>query len=98
MINTESAGPVIPYSSYNPKGGKVFIYLINKSELPQQISIAIPSYQAQQVLQVFEYYGSSDADMNPVWQKRRGTSITGIQTLKGSSITVFEVKITRGER
>jgi alpha-N-arabinofuranosidase len=93
MVKAEATAPVISYSSYNPGENKLFVYLINKSEIPQQVNISIAGYTEKSITQSWEYVGTSSDDINPVWKKRKKSSFAKIQILEGSSITVFEVKV-----
>lgn len=95
MVRAVATAPVISYSSYNPEENKLFIYLINKSEIPQKATISIDGYTGQSITQSWEYVGTSSDDINPVWKKRKKCTLRKIQTLDGSSITVFEVNLKR---
>ncbi len=95
MVKAEATAPVISYSSYTPGENKVFVYLINKSEIPQQVNISMGGYKEKSITQSWEYVGTSSDDINPVWKKRKKSSFRKIQTLAGPPITVLEVKVNR---
>ncbi len=97
MVKTEATAPIISYSSYDPGNSRLFIYLINKSELTQKASISITGYREEKVLQAWEYFGTTAEDMKPTWQKRKELTLSEERDLKGASITVFELSIKPSE-
>ncbi len=93
MIKAEANPPVIAYSSYSHGENKLFLYLINKSETPQQINININGHAEKTIIQSWEYVGASAEDMHPRWVKKKNSSLKNNQMLKGTSINVYELKV-----
>jgi len=93
MVKTETIAPLISYSSYAPEQRKLFVYIINKSEIFRHINISIDHFKVKSINQSWEYTGTSPDDVHPVWRKRKKSSLKRIQKLAGSSITVFELKL-----
>ena len=88
MVMAEATNPIISYASFSQEENKLYIYLINKSEIHYQFKLSIKGYKIKSISQSWEYVGNSFDDMIPIWSKR--TSLKKDQILKGTSITVFE--------
>ena len=94
MVKTEEAlAAIVSYSSYSPEADKLYVYLINKTEVTHPVDLIIAGYVPTRVASSWEYFGSSPDDMSPVWKKRKKSSLEKTQTLRGSSITIYEVNI-----
>lgn len=95
MLKTEAPAPLISYSSFNPEENKLFIYLINKTGGSVKARISVDGYSLKSAANKWEYAGSSPTDMKPVWKKLKKSRLKHTQTLSGTSITVFEIKLIK---
>jgi alpha-N-arabinofuranosidase len=90
MIKSTSSLHLRTYSSYTPKEGKLFIYLINKSNSVKSVRINIGSRRIQTLIQAWELYGQDSDDCKPIWQELQLWDALNNIHIKGTSITVIE--------
>ena len=90
MVRVASSAPVISYACKD--GGRLRLYLVNKSELKQDIALDLKDYKVNGITQSWEYFGTSADDMKPVWQARNDKNSENY-VLKPFSINVIELKI-----
>ena len=95
MIKAEGIRGVIAYSSFSPDVGKLFVYLVNKTEKRETVRIDIENFRSVSVINAWEYFGLTSDDMHPVWQVKEPGRRTETVELKGLSITVLEMKARR---
>lgn len=94
MIKSESKGYIISYASYSPQRNRLYVYLINKGDKPENVHIAISGTKEAEVVQCWEYFGKDDKDTAPVWQQREELPGKNI-SLKKYSITVVEYDLLK---
>ena len=98
MVSTTSKiGAIVSYASVDNASGNLNIFLINKKEASQVLSVGISSDSTyKNSADVWQYKGNSNTDKNPTWGQIGTTSITDntIQELNlpGTSITVITLK------
>ena len=90
IIRTSSCAPLISYACTDK--GRLLLYLINKTEKQQQIKLDLTDYKVNKLYQAWEYYGKSESDTSPVWQKKDVQNKSGY-LLKPFSINVIDLKI-----
>ncbi len=95
MIKAEGIRGVIAYSGFSPDEGKLFVYLVNKTEKPETVQLNIENFRSVSLINAWEYFGLTSDDMHPVWQAKEPGRRAEIVDLKGLSITVLEMKIRR---
>jgi hypothetical protein len=95
MIKAEGTPGVIAYSSFSPDEGRLFVYLVNKTEKPETVSLDIENFKSVKVIEAWEYFGLTPGDMHPVWQVKEQNKRADKVDLKGLSITVLELNISR---
>jgi len=95
MIKAEGTGGVIAYSGFSPDEGRLFVYLINKTEKPETVRIDIENSGSVSVIEAWEYFGLTPDDTHPVWQVKEANKRPDKVDLKGLSITVLEMNIRR---
>ena len=95
IVKTSSSNPFVAYSSYTPDKRKLFVYIINKSEVGQTVSIHVDGYKVSSIEQIWEYFGKNPWDKLPVWQQNETNKTVKKVQLKGTSITVFELTVSK---
>lgn len=84
--------PLVAYAGYDPSGGNLTLYLINKRETPQKIRLEVPGFTIRSMAQAWEYVGMSPRDPHPVWQEKDLTWTNNIMDISGLSITVIKLE------
>ena len=82
------------FASIDRKQGKLFIYLINKSDTLQSVHLVIPDQNIKEATQAWELFGRNSDDCDPVWQKKDSREVRKNIRLKPVSITVVEYHLT----
>ena len=95
MVKTGTTGKLTAYASYIPETGTLFAYIINKDEKPERIKLSIADNRIAAIKNFREYFGGSPEDISPVWQSDGNIKPGKTIHLKGTSITMIEMKIEK---
>jgi alpha-L-arabinofuranosidase len=93
MIKTTSTLHLRTYASYTPELGKMYVYLINKSDSLKSIRVEMNNRRLVSVVQAWELYGKHPDDCDPVWQQMEIKDPDEHLLIKGTSVTVIEYKV-----
>ena len=93
MIKSTSTVHLRTFASYIPEEKRLYVYLMNMVEEPQNISLELDGYKVESLVQAWELVGEGPDDVDPAWQKyaRQADHLNII--VSGTSITVFEYRL-----
>ena len=92
MVKTTSTLHLRSFASYTPGKKQLFVCLMNMVEEPQVVSLDLFGYQIETVEQAWEFTGNGPDDVDPVWKEIGEIGNQPDLELKGTSITVLELK------
>jgi hypothetical protein len=95
MVKTSSTVHIRSFASFSPKDNKLYVYILNKLEIPQKVFPDIEGYKMKSINQVWELAGKSQNDTNPVWREVNLKKGECHQTIPGTTIRVVEYKLGR---
>lgn len=95
MVKSGSAPFLTTYASMDPATGTLFVYLINRSQTPERVSINTGGYLVESPPTAWELYGEGPEDPEPVWSVKMTGPGDKTLDLKGTSITVVQMKIRK---
>lgn len=95
MVYTSSTVRIRTFASYDPEKQQLFIYILNKSDSEEAISLSIPGKEIEEVKQRWDLVGKNADDTDPVWRPVPfKISDDAIQlAVPGISITVVEYQL-----
>jgi hypothetical protein len=93
MIGTTSSLHLRTFASYSPGFGKMFVYLMNKSDSAKLITVKTVNHRIISVVQAWTLHGKNSDDCDPVWQKMKIRKPGRNISINGTSIAVIEYKI-----
>lgn len=93
MVITTSTLHLRSFASYIPEKKQLFVYLMNMLGEPQSVSLTPDGYHIDSIVQAWELVGEGPDDVDPVWQENDELGNLSGFKLKGTSITVVELKI-----
>ena len=94
MVKTSSTVRVRTFASFDAAKRKLFVYIINKSEGKEAVSLDVKGYAIDSVVQRWEKVGEGPDDTEPVWRKSETLLEDPLElTVPGVSITVVELRL-----
>jgi alpha-L-arabinofuranosidase len=94
MVRTSSTVRVRTFASFDAAKKKLFVYIINKSEEKEVVSLDVKGYTIGSVVQRWEQVGKGPDDTEPVWRKGEIVLERPLElTVPGVSITVVELRL-----
>jgi hypothetical protein len=98
MVRSKGSTHIRSYASMNSDEDKIILFLLNKSEVIELVTISVPGYSIRSVYKLGELIGDGPDDTDPLWREfdRSGSEKTEKFVLMGTSITVFEIQLSTG--
>ncbi|MHC4719536.1 MAG: hypothetical protein ACYSYT_03570, partial [Planctomycetota bacterium] len=94
MVRTSSTVRVRTFASFDAAKRKLFVYIINKSEGKEAVSLDVKGHGVESVVQRWEQVGKGPDDTEPVWRKGEILLEDPLElTVPGVSITVVEYRL-----
>jgi hypothetical protein len=95
MVKTSSTKHIRSFASFSPKDNKLYVYILNKSDIAQKVSTDIEGYKTESISQTWELAGKNQKDTNPVWREVNLKKGERFQTVPATTIRVIEYSIMR---
>ncbi len=95
MVYTSSTLRIRTYASYDKDKKQLFVYIINKSNLDEELSLNLSGGTVDSVTQRWELVGTDHNDTTPVWRKAEIKPLLNplVLIVPGISITVIEYQL-----
>ena len=98
MVKTTSSVRVRSFASHDPRTGRLYVYLVNKSEEGEATRLDLGGSALASIVERWELVGQGPSDTEPVW--RRSESLPSRAgplelLLPGTSITVIQLELER---
>jgi len=94
MVRTSSTVRVRTFASYDLAAKQLYVYIINKSEAKEAVSLDVKGYAVDSIVQRWEQVGKGPDDTEPVWRKGEIVLANPLElTVPGVSITVVELRL-----
>jgi hypothetical protein len=90
MVKTTSTLHIKTFASSNLQQKKLFVYIINKSDVLKEVKIDIQRYSVKAIAQSWELVGRGPEDTKPVWRRVSRFNPNQIMSINPTSITVAE--------
>jgi hypothetical protein len=95
MVSSTGTVYIRSFASYSPDENNLYVYLINKKQVPVSIKLTIDNYSIANVEPSVQLTGNGPDDVNPVWNDQFlpvKESLSKFR-LPGTSISVLKLKI-----
>jgi hypothetical protein len=93
MVQTTSTTHLRTFASCSRDKKALFIYLVNKSADPADVSLQMIGHDPAAILQAWELTGTGPDDLSPVWWKVEDMDMDHPVNVKGTSIMVLEYQL-----
>ena len=92
MVFSSKSGTIRSWASYNPDDNSLNVFLLNKDEVPQNVSITLDNYTGSTQNERWALKGSAPGATDVTWGKSDSVSVSGSSiktTLDPLSVTVI---------
>jgi len=97
MVSTTGTLHTRSFASYSPDENLLYIYLLNKNQVPAHVRPVIDGYSVDRIEMCGQLTGNGPDDVDPVWNDHvilKKEDLRNIE-LPGTSITALKLKIKR---
>jgi hypothetical protein len=95
MVGTTGTLHIRSFASYSPDESSLYVYLLNKNQVPAYVKLVIDGYRISAVEACGQLTGDGPDDVEPVWNDRLSLTTRDLRNLAlpGTSISVMKVKL-----
>jgi len=94
MVSTTSTVHIRSFASYSPEKNELYVYLLNKNQMPARVKLSIDDYNVDRVERTGQLTSTGPDDVDPVWNDNLSLSKRDLRNLElpGTSISVVKLK------
>ncbi len=95
MVSSSKSGTIRSWASYDPDDNSLNVFLLNKDEVPQDVSITLDNYTGSTQNERWVLKGSTPESTDVTWEKSGSVSVSGSKiktTLEPLSVTVIALQ------
>ena len=92
MVSSSKSGTIRSWASYDPDDNSLNVFLLNKDEVPQDVSITLDNYTGSTQNERWVLKGSTPGSTDVTWEKSGSVAVNGSSiktTLEPLSVTVI---------
>jgi alpha-L-arabinofuranosidase len=95
MVSSTGTVHIRSFASYSPEEKLLYVYLLNKSQVPVNIRLIIDKYSVVNVESIGQLTGKGPDDVNPVWNDHVSFTRKNLKNfeLPATSISVLRLKL-----
>jgi hypothetical protein len=95
MVGTTGTLHIRSFASYSPDESSLYVYLLNKNQVPAQVKLDVDGYRISAVEACGQLTSDGPDDVEPVWHDQISMTTRDLRnlTLPGTSISVMKVKL-----